>query len=76
MANERMYLLHTPSGCYAYMAKRMGWGWYDTDDTAKDIEALFSRMGSGEMGSDQDAFVIAFDEDERLITQVSKYGNS
>ena len=28
MANNRMFLLHRPSGKAVYLGKRMGWGWY------------------------------------------------
>jgi len=28
MANNRMYLIHKPTGTAVMLGKRMGWGWY------------------------------------------------
>ena len=64
MANERMYILHVPSGGYCFLAKRMGWGWYDVN--AERIRALFGAMEEGALEGDQDALVIAFEGDTRL----------
>lgn len=64
MANERMYILHVPSGGYCFLAKRMGWGWYNVDDER--IKCLFTAMEEGELEGDQDALVIAFEGDPRL----------
>ena len=64
MANERIYILHVPSGGYCFLAKRMGWGWYNVDDER--IKCLFAAMEEGELEGDQDALVIAFDGDPRL----------
>lgn len=64
MANERMYILHVPSGGYCFLAKRMGWGWYNVDDER--IKCLFTAMEECELEGDQDALVIAFDGDSRL----------
>ncbi len=43
MANNRMYLLHRPSGLAAYLGKHMGAGWYTSKGTRKRVEALFDR---------------------------------
>lgn len=64
MANERMYILHVPSGGYCFLAKRMGWGWYNVDGDR--IRALFAALEECELDGDQDAFEIAFDGDTRL----------
>ena len=72
MANERMYLLHKPSGYYVYMSKRMGWGWYGVDVKVIDhINLLFEMVESQEATGDQDDFIIALDNDDRLIYQVT-----
>jgi hypothetical protein len=70
MANERMYVLHVPSGGYCYLAKRMGWGWYGLRDAEARLTALFSAQEHCELEGDQDAFVIAFEGDPRLKTLI------
>lgn len=32
MANNRMYLMHRPSGLYIYLGKRLANGWFDIPD--------------------------------------------
>lgn len=72
MANERMYLLHTDSGYYVPLGKRMGWGWYGLpDDAHRRIKKLYSMVESQEAEGDQDAFVVAFENDSRLKANVT-----
>lgn len=33
MANNRMFLVHLPTGLAALLGKRMGWGWYMSEET-------------------------------------------
>ena len=67
MANERMFLLHEPSGFYVYLAKRMGWGWYGVPDALNEaMLALFDLVERQIAEGNQDQFVIAMDGDERL----------
>ena len=60
-----MYLLHEPSGYYCYLAKRIGWGWYDLDNVQRNMEKLFEEVETQEAYGDQDAFTIALEGDER-----------
>ena len=67
MANQRMFLVHVPSGCYVPLGKRMGWGWYDVPKDLSDrIQKLYKMIESQEAEGDQDDFVIAFESDKRL----------
>ena len=71
MANERMFLLHEPSGCYVPLGKRMGWGWYGTPEAIRErILKLFEMVESQEAEGDQDAFIVAFEGDQRLKRNV------
>jgi len=64
MANERMFLLHVPSGYSVYLGKRMGWGWYDADEsTGPRIQRLFEMVETQQAEGEQDAFAIAFEND-------------
>ena len=65
MANERMYLLHTPSGYHVCIGKRMGWGWYGAPSSEL-VQELFDMVDSQEAAGDQDAFEIALESDPRL----------
>lgn len=71
MANNRMYLLHRPTGKAVYLGKRMGYGWYGTpENVAERIEALFSIVEDGEYEGSQDDFCIALEnaKDATLAT--------
>ncbi len=71
MANERMYLLHADSGYYVPLGRRMGWGWYGVpEEVGRRIQTLYDFVESQEAEGDQDAFVVAFEGDERLKTNV------
>lgn len=69
MANERMFLLHEPSGFYVPLGKRMGWGYYNAPKGER-IQRLFDMVESQEAYGDQDAFVVAFEGDQRLKVNV------
>ena len=67
MANDRMFLLHEPSGYHVYIGKRMGWGWYGIPPAfQKTAQRLFDLVESQEAEGDQDSFVIALEADKRL----------
>ena len=40
MANNRMYLIHRPTGTAIMLGKRMGWGWYQPP-TGEQMERFF-----------------------------------
>lgn len=74
MANERMYLLHEPSGFYVPLGKRMGWGWYGVPvDIGFHIRSLYELVECQEAEGDQDAFVVAFEGDDRLRVSVPSH---
>jgi hypothetical protein len=77
MANERMFLLHAPSGYYVRLGKRMGWGWYGVpQDIAQRIQRLYDLIETQEAEGDQDYLVVAFDGDPRLRTHVEANENT
>ena len=63
MANNRMYLVHKPSGYYVYLGKRMGEGWYDSP--CENIQKLFDAQEKYYNWIGQDDYVIV-DEDVNL----------
>jgi hypothetical protein len=71
MANERMYILHRPSGYGAFLAKRMGWGWYNyTENTAEQVQRLFTAIEEQYAQGDQDDLELVFEGDPRLKTLI------
>jgi len=61
MANNRMYLLHKPTGRAVFLGKRMAWGWYRVPDDIKErLEALFEAV-EDDAGTSQDDFAIALE---------------
>ena len=61
MANNRMYLLHIPTGKKLKLGKRMGGGYYDPP-TAEQMDAFFSECeDKTERANDLDAFVLEFE---------------
>lgn len=63
MANNRMFLLHRPTGKAILLGKRMGWGWYGTpENVAERIEALFTSAENESYDGSQDDFCIALED--------------
>ncbi len=61
MANNRMWLVHRPTGKRVFLAKRMGWGWYDTpDDLGAKVRALLEA--TEEDYQTHDDFVLAMED--------------
>lgn len=62
MANNRMWLLHRPTGKAVFLAKRMGDGWYTKND-ALGLNEFFDHLQNvatdGWMGDD---FVLAMED--------------
>ena len=56
MANNRMFLVHRPSGLAVFLGKRMGHGWYTTDRCAS-VQILFDAV-ENEDGRDDFALAI------------------
>lgn len=66
MANNRMWLVHRPTGLAAYLGKRMGWGWYMRDSEraamGENIETLYEVLEEMGYGGEQDNFVLAMED--------------
>ena len=62
MANNRMFLLHNPSGLCVYLGKRLAWGWYSVPkDLGKQLQTLFDHLRANPEGH-QDDFVVAVED--------------
>lgn len=61
MANNRMYLVHVPSGLTVCIGKRMGGGWYMAAATGDRIAKLFDAAEAEIDGLDN--FAIAMEDD-------------
>lgn len=69
MANNRMFLVHLPTGLAAGLAKRMGWGWYtassvDQAQIGRRIQRLFDVLEDRGYEDRQDDFAIALEDAE------------
>ena len=61
MANNRMWLLHKPTGKAVFLGKRMDDSWYGTpDDVCHRIQALFAA--ANEFGDGGDDFALAMED--------------
>jgi len=61
MANNRMYLVHIPSGKAVFIAKRMSGGWYESQDNIKrDIDIFLNSIKEDE-NETQDHICIAME---------------
>jgi hypothetical protein len=57
MANNRLYLIHNPTGKKFMISKRMGWGWYAKDDIKEKINDYFDDCADGENQDDFDLMI-------------------
>lgn len=61
MANNRLYLVHRPTGKSICLGKRMAQGWYAKGETlSKDINQFFDEVGVEYDG--QDDFFLAMED--------------
>lgn len=61
MANNRLWLVHRPSGLSVFLGKRMASGWYGAPpDLGEKLNSLFTAAEDAE-GS-QDDFVLAIED--------------
>ena len=82
MANNRMFLVHIPSGLAIFLGKRMGHGWYTTTDGitvggAVCIHKLFHAVeNETDYYNQQDDFAIALEDASgaTLATGAWQYG--
>lgn len=67
MANNRMFLVHVPTGLAVYLGRRMAWGWYnhaDNENIGPNIARLFrvlEEMNDSYAGR-QDDFSVALED--------------
>lgn len=62
MANNRMFLVHVPTGKCVFLAKHMGEGWYGVPDDIRDrIVRLFEETYPPEHGHPED-FALAMED--------------
>ncbi len=66
MANNRLWLVHKPSGHRIMLAKRMFHGWYVRYgvDMTKELDNFFERTEKDSTYSDQDDFTLDFEDDD------------
>ena len=70
MANNRLYLVHRPSGLAVMIGKRMGFGYYTPHgaDISTRLESFYAAVidawGNGPVKHSQDDFVIALESGE------------
>ena len=82
MANNRMFLVHVPTGLAAPLGKRMGWGWYMHEETQQKmgdrVALLFDVLERNHDYGDgrQDDFAVALEDAEgsTLATGAWQYG--
>ena len=67
MANNRMYLVHTPTGLAVFLGKRMAHGWYrnSISDTNAELTNLYEVLDEMDppYANDQDNFKVIFELD-------------
>lgn len=63
MANNRMWLVHAPTGLAVFLGKRMGWGWYTMkeSDTHAKLQCLYDTLEDQGYAGNQDDFVLAME---------------
>ena len=68
MANNRMYLVHIPTGLAVFLGKRMSSGWYTAKEEliGPDVQKLFEVLESQEYyyANRPDDFAIALDHSD------------
>ncbi len=61
MANNRMFLIHKPTGIGVMLGKRMGWGWYSAPD-AERLNAFYTYLSNDLPEEKQDDFILAMED--------------
>ena len=78
MANNRMYLVHVPTGLAVFLGKRMGYGWYTTKEERIGplVQKLFDVLDQ-EHVERQDDFAVAMEDigGATLAFACWRYGN-
>ena len=80
MPNNKMYLVHIPTGLAVSLGKRMGQGWYikesASNELAKNIAKLYDVLDSSFNVGAQDDFAIALEDADKSTLAIGnwKYG--
>ena len=62
MANNRMCIVHKPTGYAVWLGKRMAVGWYcNAEDIQKELNDMYNLIEKEEGCINQDDFVIALE---------------
>jgi hypothetical protein len=62
MANNRLWLVHRPTGKGVQLGKRMGWGWYNAADNER-LQRLFDYIEDlGGPLAEQDDFCLCIED--------------
>ena len=65
MANNRMLLVHRPTGLAVFLGKRMAWGWYTSEGIGYRLEerisSLFEEVENSDYTGTQDDFALAME---------------
>jgi hypothetical protein len=70
MANNRMFLVHVPSGLGVNLGKRMAYGWYVRDENGLGLGSrlsAFYAMIEAHPEWEQDAFALAMEDADRAM---------
>ncbi len=62
MADNRMWLVHRPTGASVCLGKREAWGWYDAAAQAKLTEFYHRCVEGDDSKVGQDDFVLAMED--------------
>lgn len=61
MANNRLWLVHRPTGKSVFLGKRMAWGWYGApEDIGAQLKALYDAIEHSD--TNQDDFLLAMED--------------
>jgi hypothetical protein len=64
MANDRMFLLHEPTGCFTCIAKSNLYGWYTPTHIDERINGLFDYIMDHYPDTDQNAYTMVFEDSD------------
>lgn len=62
MANNRLWLVHRPTGAAVFLGKRMAWGWSGHVEENDAINNFFNFVQNADYEGDQDDFVLAIED--------------
>ena len=73
MANNKMFLVHRPTGLAVFLGKRMGHGWYTTDKFTS-VQKLFDTVKNEyDYYNEQDDFAIALEDARRATLAMGEW---